>query len=379
MTPDHLLKRLARRALRPIIVRLDQAATDIASLAEDQGRLAAEIERVSKTQQTMFAYVDRVREELTAEHRGGLAELDTALRARGDAWHDEIEEQVTRLATESAELRRMQRLTQALLERTSARSTDATADASPASEQVGDGADEGVAPSPPDEHAADLDRFRNATPTFDLLYRAFEDRNRGSRDEVLDRFRADYGELVEALPDGDEPVADLGCGRGELVEVLAELGHDAIGVDSNLGQLVDPPGGRFVQADLFDWLDEQPDASLRAVFAIHVIEHVPIDLKIRLVFEAARVLVPGGMLVMETPNALSVATAATNFWVDPTHEAPVHPALVDFLALEAGFAELEQVPLHRIDLEFGGEPGPLRDDLQSLLLGHGDMAFIARR
>lgn len=377
MTPDHLLKRLARRALRPLILRLDQANADIASLAEDQGRLAAEIERVGKTQETMFAYVDRVREELTAEHRSGLAELDTALRTRGDAWHDEIEEQIARLATESAELRRMQRLTQALLERTPARSSEAA----PA-DTTGDPEDghRNGAPAPStDGSAPDVSRFSNITPTFDLLYRAFEDRNRGSRDEVLDRFRADYSDLIEALPDGEEPVADLGCGRGELVEVLAEFGHEAVGVDSNLGQLVDPPGGRFVQADLFDWLDEQRDASLKAVFAIHVIEHVPIDLKIRLVFEAARVLVPGGLLVMETPNALSVSTAATNFWVDPTHEAPVHPALVDFLALEAGFTDLKQVPLHRIDLEFGGEPGPLRDDLQSLLLGHGDMAFIARR
>ena len=167
--------------------------------------------------------------------------------------------------------------------------------------------------------------FVHATPSFDLLYRAFEDRHRGSPTVIAERMRDDYLDAVAALPHRHLPVADLGCGRGELVQILDGAGIKAIGVDANLGQLAELEHGAYVNRDLFDWLDEQADASHRALLAIHVVEHVPLELQVRLVFETRRVLADGGLLVLETPNVLSISTAATNFWVDPTHQRPVHP------------------------------------------------------
>lgn len=228
--------------------------------------------------------------------------------------------------------------------------------------------------------------FRNPTPTFDHLYRAFEDRHRGSEAEIRDRTASDYADLLDRLPPSEHPVVDLGCGRGELVRAVAARGIPVVGVDSNLGQLVaagDDSGeqARFVQADLFEWMDEQPDASCRAVFSLHVIEHVPIELQVRLVFEAHRILADGGVLVVETPNAQSLSTAATNFWVDPTHERPIHPLLLEFLAGEAGFVDVELRPLHPVPLAFrGDERAPeLVADLNSLVFGHGDIALVAWR
>ena len=167
----------------------------------------------------------------------------------------------------------------------------------------------------------------------------------------------------------------------ELVRLLADNGQAAVGVDVNTGQVADDDQHLLVEDDLFRWLDRQPDGSLRAATAAHVVEHLPTDLQIRLVFEAHRVVAPGGVLVLETPNALSLSTAATNFWVDPTHERPVHPLFLEFLAHEAGFARTRTLPLHPVALAFhgtGSEP-QLVDDLNSLIFGHGDVAFVAHR
>ena len=169
--------------------------------------------------------------------------------------------------------------------------------------------------------------------------------------------------------------------RGELVRLLDADGIAAIGIDSNHGQIADGEDRLFVEMDLFHWLDAQEDSSHRAIVSMHVVEHLPLPLQVRLIFEARRVLAEGGALILETPNALSISTAATNFWVDPTHQRPVHPAFLEFLADEAGFSQIELLPLHQLPVSFrGGEANPeLVEDLNSLILGKGDLALIAHR
>ena len=304
-----------------------------------------------------------------------LVELGVGANASaGAALHDRLaviaDETGRDVRRDIGDLRATTRLTQSLVER-------ALASPAPATSTAGEGppavAATPVAPPPqPYEHP---------TPTFDLLYRAFEDRHRGSLEEITARVDADYLELLSALPNPasrsrTSVVAEVG-----LVRLLADNGQAAIGVDVNTGQVADDDQHLLVEDDLFRWLDHQPDGSMRAVTAAHVVEHLPTDLQIRLVFEAHRVVAPGGVLVLETPNALSLSTAATNFWVDPTHERPVHPLFLEFLAHEAGFARTRTLPLHPIALEFqgtGSEP-QLVNDLNSLIFGHGDVAFIAHR
>jgi O-antigen chain-terminating methyltransferase len=176
-------------------------------------------------------------------------------------------------------------------------------------------------------------------------------------------------------------VAVLGCGRGGLVADLQRAGVAAVGVDNNVGQLVGTDAGQFVEADLFDWLDEQEDGSLRAVVAAHVVEHLPLDLQVRLVFEARRVVAPGGLLVLETPNTLSLSIGATNFWVEPTHQRPVHPHSRVYLSTSAGFGDVSTRLLHDVGvgLRSTGDDLELVEDLNSLLFGPGDVALIARR
>lgn len=367
----------ARNRLGPLARRLGVSP---GAILRQRGRLAAQIEQTERAQERLEAYLDRVLEQSDArladaedvlaaarsirdalDPAGGGPGTGSALTRRLDEamLHAEARaaEARTRFERELADLRSTTRLSQALVE------------------QVLEGPEAApVSESTPRE-------FVHAVPTMSLLYRSFEDLHRGEADSILERQRDDYLDLLTELPNGELPVADLGCGRGELVNLLTATGVAAVGVDSNLGQVADSDQGRFEQADLFSWLDTQEDATLRAVVSMHVVEHLPTDLQIRLVFEARRVLAPGGALVLETPNTLSLNIAASNFWVDPTHERPVHPLFLEFLAREAGFAEIETRPLHPIAAEFPSNESTaaLVDSLNSLILGAGDLALVARR
>jgi O-antigen chain-terminating methyltransferase len=221
--------------------------------------------------------------------------------------------------------------------------------------------------------------FAHLAPGLDLLYGTFESRMRGSTEEILGRQRADHLGRLVALPHPELPVVDLGCGRGELVGLLEAEGQAALGVDANAAQLLEAGAGTFEEADLFDWLDGREDGTVRAVVALHVVEHLPADLQVRLVHEARRVLAPGGMLLLETPNITSLAVGASTFWVDPTHLRPVHPEFLRFLVEDAGFSDVRTELLHPGPLELTGPPGAegLVGDLNGLLLGPSDLALVA--
>lgn len=399
-----LAKRAGRAALGPVTNRLDLLRRDIDILFAQQAQLGAAVEQAVAATHRLEAYFDRFREELHAELGGtsgaavavgassiltelaptdGAEHAGAALRARLDhgLLHAEAVAAQTREAVDRqlGELRSTARLTQSLVERALANSVPLAPGAPPAGEPSS--GDRDAAMPAPSATTPSTPAFTHPVPSFDLLYRAFEDRHRGDPEMITRRQGEDYLDLLRSLPHPELPVADLGCGRGELVRLLDADGMVAVGVDSNHGQVADGEERLFVEDDLFRWLDAQPDGSHRAVVSMHVVEHLPLDLQIRLVFEARRVLAEGGVLVLETPNALSLSTAATNFWVDPTHERPVHPLFLEFLADEAGFAHVELRPLHAIPASFQGaaDAPELAADLASLILGDGDLAVIARR
>lgn len=396
---------LARQGLAPLYRRWEALQAEVEALRAGQAALSARVEQIGRAQDRLDAYFDRFREELRAEFgsvvdtavgaravveelvepgsegQAGLAlrhQLDHAVRRA----EDEVRAAQLDLGRSIGELRSSVRLTQALVERLTAGGAggSAAADAAPDRSPEADAAVLG-APAPTTAAGPAPVPFVHPVPGLDLLYRTFEDRHRGEPELIRRRQSEDYLELLGSLPRADLPIADLGCGRGELVEILIGAGHRAVGVDSNLGQLVEGDGEHYVQDDLFRWLDAQEDGSLRAVISMHVVEHLPSDLQVRLVFEARRVLAEGGVLVLETPNTLSLSVAATNFWVDPTHERPVHPLFLQFLAEEAGFVHTEIQLLHPLPVSFPAPAGSedLVGDLNSLIFGSGDLALIARR
>ncbi len=217
------------------------------------------------------------------------------------------------------------------------------------------------------------------------LYAALEDRFRGSVEEITrrqERYVLDVGSR-----DVQGPVLDLGCGRGEFLEVLRRNRIDAIGVDSSEVAVAAcrDAGLEVRHMDLLAALKERPDDSLRAVSMLQVAEHLPFDVLLEVLAEARRTIRPGGLLLVETPNGENVAVAASTFWLDPTHVRPIHPYLLAFLAEWVGF-EVDEVrrsspsfPWWRLDDDVPRSPvvDTVRG-MQVMLQGDQDITLLAQ-
>ena len=171
----------------------------------------------------------------------------------------------------------------------------------------------------------------------DSGYAAFEARFRGRPEELRERL-ASYLPLFA----GRSPVVDLGCGRGEFLELLKARGIDAQGVEANAHAAADcrARGLDVSEGDLVDFLRAQGGASLGGVFAAQVAEHLRPAALQALLREAHRVLRAGGLLALETVNPRSVTGLLEVFNRDLTHEKPLHPDTLSFLAAAAGFTDV---------------------------------------
>jgi O-antigen chain-terminating methyltransferase len=191
---------------------------------------------------------------------------------------------------------------------------------------------------------------RKATAAVpDSFYADFEDAFRGKREDIKSRV-AVYLPLVKAASKatGTAPVLDVGCGRGEWLELLTDSGIPATGIDSNIAMA---QRCRDLKLDVMEGdgvahLRSLESASLTAVTAIHIIEHLPFGDLLSLFAEAFRVLRPGGVIIFETPNPENVLVGACNFWFDPTHVKPLPPEMMRYVAREKGFDRVEILPLH---------------------------------
>ena len=157
---------------------------------------------------------------------------------------------------------------------------------------------------------------------------------RGPYDRVHDLMRG-YGTFLE----GQGPLLDVGCGRGELLEVAEDAGIDATGVDLDaelVRQAVDR-GRSAVVGDGIDLLAKAAEGSLGSVAAIHVVEHLSVEDLEAFFTESCRALREDGLLLVETINPHEVSAAST-FWVDPTHRGPIFPEVALALALATGFS-----------------------------------------
>jgi SAM-dependent methyltransferase len=165
-------------------------------------------------------------------------------------------------------------------------------------------------------------------------YRGFEDVFRGPEERVAER-QAAYLELLAQ----HAPVLDVGCGRGELLDLLRERGVECSGVDSDAGMVArSREKGHEVELATADaHLERLPEGRLGAVFSAQVLEHLPYaDLRRFLALARSR-LRPGGIMVAETVNP-HAPHALKNFWIDPTHQHPLFPEVLLVLCRLSGFA-----------------------------------------
>lgn len=180
---------------------------------------------------------------------------------------------------------------------------------------------------------------QSAPPEFAHVdWLKFAEKFRGSEDDIRTRQQMYAKRFREHAP-----VLDMGCGRGEMLEVFREGGIPARGIDSNDDSiaLCQANGLDAENADLFQYLSALPDASLGGVVCCQVVEHLPparLPEMIRLVYAKLK---PGGLFAIETPNPECLAIFATHFYIDPTHRHPIPPKLASFYLEEAGFGLIE--------------------------------------
>lgn len=237
-------------------------------------------------------------------------------------------------------------------------------------------------------------------------YQALQDDYRSHDSQVEARFQG-YLALLDAIADdllARAPVLDLGCGAGDWLCALRDHGIAARGVDSNKAAVTRARAQRcdVDQGDLLDCLGELPTGSVAAVTSLQVVEHLPWADVFQFFSEAFRVIGPGGLLLVETPNPENLQVAGYGFWLDPTHQRPIPPPLLLHLAKFLGFVDchiLRSAPWPQWEApqaspEDEGPPaaGPDQDAptpgrqqpagaeaLNTLLYGPQDYALVARR
>ena len=224
---------------------------------------------------------------------------------------------------------------------------------------------------------------QNESVIEDSLYVALEDHFRGTESVIKER-QASYLPYIASIVSTDAPLLDIGCGRGEWLAVLKDNNISASGIDSNVACIDDckSKGLSVVQADLLDALRNTPEHSLGAVTMFQVMEHLPFPVLVDTFRLVIRALKPGGVLIAEVPNAKNLRVSAGTFWIDPTHQRPLFPEFLQFLASELGFSSVEGLYVNNLSPEhdLSSLDEGARAALQSVLDAidtFGDFALIA--
>lgn len=230
-----------------------------------------------------------------------------------------------------------------------------------------------------------------AAGSVPIDYFTFEARMRGSREDVRARQHVYVADFRNAAP-----VLDVGCGRGEFLSLLLEAGLEARGIelDADMAAFCRSEGLPVEHGDALDYLAGLDDESLGGIFAAQVVEHLPPAPLVRFLELAAAKLRPGGVLVAETMNPLSLV-ALKHYFADLTHAQPLVPDTLALLARQAGFASTEVRYLGELPAEerlrpVELPPDPAFDDarialaanvarLNEVVFGPQDYALVGRR
>ncbi|MEQ8172507.1 MAG: class I SAM-dependent methyltransferase, partial [Candidatus Eremiobacterota bacterium] len=193
---------------------------------------------------------------------------------------------------------------------------------------------------------------------LDAMYVSFEDQFRGTREDIKKRMKI-YLPYIEQVKGGTEntPILDIGCGRGEWLEILKENGYIAKGLDINriMVQKCLALSLNVEEADAIEYVKSQKSNSFGVITGFHIVEHLPLKSLISLFDETLRILKPGGLVIFETPNPENIIVGACSFYNDPTHIKPIPPGTLKYLLEARGFNALEikkSNPLNIIDYDY---------------------------
>jgi 2-polyprenyl-3-methyl-5-hydroxy-6-metoxy-1,4-benzoquinol methylase len=208
-----------------------------------------------------------------------------------------------------------------------------------------------------------------------LDYARFAERFRGPQENV--RKSHDF---YKTLFEGRASVLDIGCGRGEFLEMMRSLGVPAKGIDLSDESVAEcrSKGLDAEMADLFTMLDGATDGEFDGIFCSQVVEHLDPLLLPKMISLCAEKLSRGGVMAIETPNPECLAIFASFFYLDPTHARPVPAPLLEFYMTEAGLSEIETHPLSPA-IEMFPEVGELPEAFRKRFFGGLDYAIIGRK
>ena len=227
--------------------------------------------------------------------------------------------------------------------------------------------------------------------SLDPFYAGFEDKFRGTREEIKTKLEI-YLKDIKILHNkinkknvgkGNKKsikIIDLGCGRGEWLEILQYQGYHAIGIDHNHSFIDECQKLKLKvqEEDIFSFLEQQDKNSFDVMTAFHIIEHLPLQKQVKLLDEVLRVLKPGGMMILETPNPENLLIGSCYFYMDPTHKNPLVPESLHFLVQERGFQETMVRRLHKYSDFHEVSESELEDEFrQRWFYSEMDFAVIA--
>jgi O-antigen chain-terminating methyltransferase len=219
----------------------------------------------------------------------------------------------------------------------------------------------------------------NDDGSLEDLYVSFEVRFRGSREDIKERVKK-YLPYIKEVNAGtnDLPVLDIGCGRGEWLELLKDEGLIARGVDKN--SILTSQCGKLdldvTNEEMLLYLKKLPDKSLGAVTGFHIIEHLPFVQLIKLLDETIRVLNVGGVAIFETPNPQNVIVGSNSFYLDPTHRKPLPNEMMKFLSEARGLSDIKILDLHPFPDTLRLQGSELAGRFNNFFYGSRDYAVI---
>jgi glycosyltransferase involved in cell wall biosynthesis/SAM-dependent methyltransferase len=189
---------------------------------------------------------------------------------------------------------------------------------------------------------------------FDILYSQFEDRFRGDKKEIKSRLSI-YIPFLHFIKRETEDIEilDIGCGRGEWLEILRENNYIAKGIDtnSNMVEICKSKSLNVEKIDAINYLKSLPNNSLSLITGFHIIEHLDsFDTLLELLEESHRVLKSGGFTIFETPNPRNILVGASDFYIDPSHKTPIHPMTLKFFVQKMGFENVTSLIINENSL-----------------------------
>mgnify|MGYP001186679426 CR=1 FL=1 len=186
-------------------------------------------------------------------------------------------------------------------------------------------------------------------------YLEFENKFRGEREKIFNLFRS-YEPLIDIViaNDSSPSLLDIGCGRGEWLELCKTKFEESIGIESDYSMLkmcLDN-GLNVIDGDAVEKISEFESASISVITIFHLIEHLEYNQLRRLIYECQRVLKDDGVLIMETPSIDNLIVSTKLFYIDPTHINPINPDFISFHLEKAGFSFIKNFYING---------GPLQD------------------